>query len=164
MKMPTNVQRVANGPEVFFLGSLGCFEIFAKKIVAVKFPQGFRLHTARDALNRNLASRSTTSTQRFGAPLIIALGVFLVFLGGVHPTALRSQSIFCVPPAVPSLPSDPTMRAEFRPELSAEFAQYFTDAQSYLNCLHDAHGVTRLEIEAAIQDYTTLLDTPPKQD
>ncbi len=76
------------------------------------------------------------------------------------PAAVHSQTVFCLPPAVPLLPHDPEMLIEFRAELSAEFSQYFTDAQDYLNCLQEAHGATRLEIEDAIRDYTTLLDTP----
>jgi hypothetical protein len=76
------------------------------------------------------------------------------------PAAALSQTVFCLPPAVPLLPNDPEMLIEFRAELSAEFSQYFTDAQDYLNCLQQAHGATRLEIESAIRDYTALLDTP----
>ena len=102
-----------------------------------------------------LFSRFDLALRRSAYGLLLSVCTF--------PVAAVAQTVFCLPPAVPLFPNDPQMLSEFRAELSAEFTQYFTDAQDYLNCLQHAHGVTRLEIEDAIRDYTTLLDTPPGQ-
>jgi len=99
---------------------------------------------------------------RFGRTPANRIQDFVLLMVCSLPAAALSQTVFCLPPAVPLLPNDPEMLIEFRAELSAEFSQYFTDAQDYLNCLQQAHGATRLEIEGAIRDYTALLDTPRK--
>lgn len=99
---------------------------------------------------------------RFGRTPANHIQGFVLLIVCSLPAAALSQTVFCLPPAVPLLPNDPKMLIEFRAELSAEFSQYFTDAQDYLNCLQQAHGATRLEIESAIRDYTALLDTPRK--
>lgn len=73
---------------------------------------------------------------------------------------LSAQTVHCIPPLLPLLPGDRSVQIEYRAELSEEYNQYFTDAQSYLNCLQHAQRATRDDIHTAIEDYNALLDIP----
>lgn len=76
---------------------------------------------------------------------------------------IAAQSVYCVPPLVPLMPGERTTQIEYRDELSTEYARYFDEAQTYLNCLVAAQNATRTEIERAIRDYSALLDLPRTQ-
>jgi hypothetical protein len=76
--------------------------------------------------------------------------------------AAITQEVFCVPPALPVLPSDPEMQIEYRNELSQEYNDYFRLAAEYLNCLNASGSATREGIQQAITDYNHLLNLPAK--
>ncbi len=85
--------------------------------------------------------------------LILAIHLFFV---GAH--SASSQEVYCVPPALPLLPSDPEMQIEYRSELSQEYNDYFRLAAEYLNCLNASGSATREGIQQAIDDYNHLLN------
>ncbi|MGB7286874.1 MAG: hypothetical protein WBC71_08080, partial [Salaquimonas sp.] len=70
------------------------------------------------------AAFSVFCTQ-FGRTPANRIQSFMLLIVCSLPAAALSQTVFCLPPAVPLLPNDPKMLIEFRAELSAEFYQYF---------------------------------------
>lgn len=111
----------------------------------------------------SLCSRSVNAglTTRF-CKLLQVLTAAMCLLSFSSQAAI-TQEVFCVPPALPVLPSDPEMQIEYRNELSQEYNDYFRLAAEYLNCLNASGSATREGIQQAITDYNHLLNLPAKQ-
>lgn len=117
-------------------------------------------HPKRKACSLRSRSRNACPATRFCKPLQV-LTTALCLLSFSSQTAI-TQEVFCVPPALPVLPSDPEMQIEYRSELSQEYNDYFRLAAEYLNCLNASGSATREGIQQAITDYNNLLNLPAK--
>lgn len=70
--------------------------------------------------------------------------------------AAQTTALDCVPPPTPSADLPRDVIDEYREELGMEFSDYFTEVQSYLQCLQMAEITARQEIEATLEAYEKL--------
>lgn len=86
-----------------------------------------------------------------------AIASFCTLIGG---TELSATPNYCLPPEAP-ISADPTLVAEYRPEILADYERYWTENSRYIRCLDEERARALAEVQSSLEDYQAVFEARP---